>query len=363
MRQGNKSVLILGGYGAAGKTIATLLGQRIDGSITLAGRSLEKGCKRAEQLNREAGAPGRFGAMSIDLADAEQARQCPHGHDIVIVACELSLSTIENLINGCIANEADYLDINPNSRKIRVFRRMGKQIQASGSRFVLDAGADPGLPGWLARWLSQSAEERVQGITMYGRYRSTDIGWGGVADLLSVSENQGWKYDCGWKKSGFWDMRIRKFERGLGTSLCIPVFLDELETLPRELSLSYFSFYHAGLNPVTDALMTLERTGIRGWFSLESRQRAFYSALQRFTKKRFGLSLTAESRGHGVSRRISIGHPDLYRATAIPAAILCEYLLGDASIRPGYGYLGEWASQDLEFLHKLKAEGFWCQEY
>jgi saccharopine dehydrogenase-like NADP-dependent oxidoreductase len=78
MRQSNKSVLILGGYGAAGAAIATLLGQRIEDNIVLAGRSLDKGRKRAEQLDREAGATGRFSASSIDVADAAQARQCSH---------------------------------------------------------------------------------------------------------------------------------------------------------------------------------------------------------------------------------------------------------------------------------------------
>ncbi|BES70838.1 hypothetical protein RE428_18560 [Marinobacter nanhaiticus D15-8W] len=76
MRQSNKSVLILGGYGAAGAAIATLLGQRIDGTIVLAGRSLEKGRERAEQLDREAGVTGCFSARSFDVADAAQVRQC-----------------------------------------------------------------------------------------------------------------------------------------------------------------------------------------------------------------------------------------------------------------------------------------------
>jgi hypothetical protein len=141
----------------------------------------------------------------------------------------------------------------------------------------------------------------------------------------------------------------------LGSSICVPVFLDELQALPQELSLERFSFYHAGLNPVTDALMTFERTGILGCFSFESRQRAFYSALQRFTKTPFGLVLTAESRADGASRRISIGHSDLYRATAI----LCTSHMEAAGMRPGYGYLGEWASQDKRFPDKLQEEGFW----
>ena len=359
MKRGSKSVLILGGYGAAGTAIATLLGQRIEGKIVLAGRSLEKGRKRAEKLDREAGATGRFSARSVDVADAEQTRQCPHGQNVVIVACGLSVSAIESLVQGCIANRADYIDITPNPRKLEIFQSMRTRIEASDSRFVLDAGADPGLPGWLARWLCQASTGTVTDIKMYGRYRSADIGWGGVADILTAAESQGWKYNGGWTQSRVWDVRYRRFEGGLGSSICVPVFLDELQALPQELSLERFSFYHAGLNPVTDALMTFERTGILGCFSFESRQRAFYSALQRFTKKPFGLVLTAESRADGASRRISIGHSDLYRATAIPAAILCTSLMEAAGMRPGYGYLGEWASQDKRFPDKLQEEGFW----
>lgn len=359
MRQGNKSVLILGGYGAAGAAIATLLGQRIEGNIVLAGRSLEKGRKRADQLDREAGVTGRFGARSIDVADAEQIRQCPHGQNVVIVACGLSVSAIENLIKGCIANRADYIDITPNPSKLGVFQSMRTLIEASDSRFILDAGADPGLPGWLARWLCGGSSGRVNEIAMYGRYRSTGIGWGGVADILGAAKSQGWKYDRGWTQSRLWDIRFRRFEGGLGSSICVPVFLDELQTLPNELSLDHFSFYHAGLNPVTDALMTFERTGMLGCFSFETRQRAFYSTVQRFTKEPFGLALTAESRGDRASRQVSIGHHELYRATAIPTAILCESLLGDSGMRPGYGYLGEWVSQDKWFLDKLQEEGFW----
>jgi NAD(P)-dependent dehydrogenase (short-subunit alcohol dehydrogenase family) len=334
MRQGDKSVLVLGGYGAAGTATATFLGQRIDGNIVLAGRSLEKGRKRAEQLDREAGVTGRFNARSIDVADAAQARQCSHEQDVVIVACDLSVSALENLVHGCIANRADYIDITPNPRKLEVFQGMRTLIETSDSRFVLDVGADPGLPGWLARWLCQASPGTVKDIQMYGRYRSTDIGWGGVADILSAADRQGWKYNGGWTQSRFWDVRYRRFEGGLGSSICVPVFLDELHGLPQELSLECFSFYHAGLNPVTDVLMTFERTGMLGCFSFKSRQRAFYSALKRFTNKPFGLELTAESRGDRASRRVSIGHHDLYRATAIPAAIHCESLLegsGDES--------------------------------
>lgn len=32
----------------------------------------------------------------------------------------------------------------------------------------------------------------------------------------------------------------------------------------------------------------------------------------------------------------------------------------DSGMRPGYGYLGEWAGKDKRFLDKLLQKGFWC---
>lgn len=96
------------------------------------------------------GVTSRFSARSIDVADAAQAMQCSHKQDVVIVACDLSVSALENMVQGCIANRADYIDIKPNPRKIKRFEGMRTLIESSDSRFILDAGADPGLPGWLA---------------------------------------------------------------------------------------------------------------------------------------------------------------------------------------------------------------------
>ena len=65
----------------------------------------------------------------------------------------------------------------------------------------------------------------------------------------------------------------------------------------------------------------------------------------------------------GPKLSVSIGRRDLYRATAIPAAITCESLVKDSGTPPGFGYLGELTSQDQRFLSKLREDGFWNQKY
>ncbi len=356
-------VLILGGYGAAGKAIATHLSKRMTGAITVAGRSMAKAQACADQLNRELSSGVDFFAASVDVADHEQITQSCKGQNVVLLACDASPESIESLVRGCVANGADYIDITPHARKRAVFESLTKLIDSGKSRFVLDAGADPGLPGWLTRWLCKNSPEDLGQIEIYGRYRSTDIGWGGVADILKESDSQGWIYDGRWRRSPFWDCKLKSFEGGLGRSLCVPIRLDELESLPEELGLQVLKCYHAGLNPVADTLITLERSPLIHWMSFETRQRLFYQALKRFTKKPFGLSIEAEGTSAHRQFRAAIGHSDLYVATAIPAVLMCEFLLDKNDGPAGYGYLGYWADAHPGFVDELKKEGFWFKSW
>ena len=362
MTQNGNNVIILGGYGAAGKAIASLLGKSLSGTITLAGRSIVKAQQMVIRLESDAGFQANLRAELVDVSDEAQARQCSEGQDVVVVACDISSASIENLAKGCLTNKADYIDITPHPYKLPVFKKMRDLIEASESRFVLDAGADPGLPGWLARWLDERAAGNLREVVMYGRYRSTDIGLGGVADIIRASDRQGWIYDRSWRKSQFWNLRFKLFKGGFGTSLCVPVLLDELEFIPHELLLEKLRFYHAGLNPITNTLMMLEKAGVLDRIPFGFRQNAFYKALMTFTGRPFGLSLSAESLGSEPNRQVWIGHPDLYLATAIPAAIMCKLLVAKTNLVPGYGYLGQWAIQHKEFLAELQNEGYWYME-
>lgn len=354
-------VLVLGGYGAAGQAIAMHLSKRMTGTITIGGRSIPKAQTRARELNEEASSGTDFLAASVDVTDRQQVFRACEGQDLIVLACDTSPESLETLVRACVATGTDYIDIAPDSRKRAVFESLAGLIESGQSRFVLDAGADPGLPGWLARWLWHHASETLDQMQLFARYRSDQIGWSGVADILSASDSQGWIYDGHWRRSSFWDYKWKRFEGGLGRSLCVPIRLDELESLPEELGLQTFKCYHAGLNPVTDVLMMLEGTVLTRSMSFENRQKMFFGALKRFTTRPFGLSIEVVGRGAGRLFRAAVGHADLYAATAIPTAVMGEFLLNDRSQSPGFGYLGDWASTFPSFLNELRAEGFWFE--
>lgn len=356
-----KRILILGGYGEAGYRLASLIGKELSCHITLAGRSLEKGRDRAARLQALPGNRADFDTLVVDLSEAETAADCPKGYDLLMVACPLSDSGLSALIEGCIRYGTDFIDLVPMAAKARVFSEWADAIRTGTSRFVLDAGAIPGLPGWLVRDVT-SEHPDADTLRLWGRYRSDRIGWDGVGDILDESDNQGWRYQRKWRKAPWWDVRMRRFPGGLGRGVCVPIYLQELSELPEQLGLERFSFYHAGLNPATDALMTLERLAMLSMVRPVTRQSLFFHAMRRFSRPPFGLALVAELEQGGEILEIELWHRDLYQATAVPAALMAGMLLRAPTLYPNYGHLGFWATQHPDFSGALESYGFHFNE-
>jgi len=356
-KDSSKQVLILGGYGEAGCYIAELLGTRFTGTITLAGRSLEKASNRAERFQQMSGQQADFRARGMDLSDARMAEEVPAGHDLILIACPLVPVSLDALIQGCIRFGADAIDIASQSGKASLFADHGKTIRNAQSRFVLGAGADPGLPGWLARYAASLTLDNRR-LTLWGRYRSTQIGREGASDILDEAASQGWQYRKGWRRTPWGHLRTHRFKGNLGRAVCVPIRLAELETLPETLDLDQFSFYHAGMNPVTDAMMVLERFNFLKPIPKTKRHEFFFNAMHRFSRPPFGLALEAEFTHGGKPRTIALCHEHLYKATAAPTVIMAEWLLANPAVPADYGYLGFWATQHTDFLNALESLGF-----
>lgn len=170
-----KRVLILGGYGETGYRLARLLGKDFDGHITLAGRSRDKAWQSATQLKALPGNQANFNACAMDLAKVETAAECPKHHNLLIITCQLPATNLSTLIEGCTRYGTDYIDITPQMGKASLFSEWAYAIRAGTSRFVLDAGANPGLPGWLVRYTA-SKSPGANTLRLWGRYRSNQIG-------------------------------------------------------------------------------------------------------------------------------------------------------------------------------------------
>lgn len=323
--------------------------------MTLAGRSEDKARAVADRISRRNGA--RVTGMRLDLGEPDHIRDCPANQDIVMVTCELPEGALAHLIDACIRRGSDYVDIVPASGKAALFAQYREAIERSASRFVLDAGADPGLLNWLTRYIA-GKRRTPQSLTLYARYRSTDIGWDGAGDILRGASSQGWIYDDGWRRASWWDVKYPNFGSGLGRSLAVPIVLDELQTLPRELGLRKLRLYHAGLNPVTDLMMLLERSVPGRLWSFKTRQSLFFKAMKRFTRSGSGLALLAEAENEQGVVGCGLWHSDLYQATAVPAVSIAAGLSQTPGLEAGFGYLGDWADRVAGFENELERGGF-----
>jgi NAD(P)-dependent dehydrogenase (short-subunit alcohol dehydrogenase family) len=353
-----KNVLILGGYGKIGRAIAGVLARSMSGRIAIAGRNRGEAESCASQLQQRSGAGITFEALAVDMIDRQQVADALEGQDLVIVCVPLSVETADNIASAVNESEADYLDVVAGEEKHAVFRRYHTAIMDNGKRFILNAGVEPGLPAWLALYTA-SLLEQPQKIRLFGKYRDRNIGPSGIQDILNIILRAPKVFDRQWKTQHPWSIAFPRYPGGFGRSVSVPIFLNELESIPELTGVRTLRLFQAGINPVCDIILTLWKLGL-GRVLRESRAISGYQcAMQRFTPSPLGIAMIGEGEGLSSSSkvRVTLWHDDLYQATALVAVIAAERLLATAGRDPGQWFLGEWVSPE-DFRQSLEHAGF-----
>lgn len=348
------NVLILGGYGQAGRTIAELLADRIGGRITLAGRSMDKAEAAADKLRKNPPVDVSFDALALDINVDGALANVAFGYDVIIACLPLRRAATQRLVDACIEGAADCVDISAGTAKYEVFDINRDRIAASNQRFVIDAGADPGLPGWVAHYAA-SLVEAPTNLVLFARYQARSIGAAGVRDILDQFTKTPLAYEGAWKKAGWWKAKIKRFPGGFGRAVALPLYLNELQNIPAETGLEKLQFFHAGINLVTDALTLVWIAGLSKLIS-EERAARWFDAATRFTPKPTGISFHARIEGSHGSVTVDLWHHDLYRATA-SIAVLAVLGLCRSRTTPGLRFLWQHVRHH-SFADLLESEGF-----
>ena len=169
-------VLILGGYGGAGRSISRLLLQETDCDIVVAGRHEAKALDLSERLNAKF--PGaRASGVFADASHSESLKLALQGVDLIISA-STSLDYVEVVAKAALQENIDYLDIHYPQQRVAVLRNLAEQIKAQGRCcFITQAGFNPGLPSVLVR-LAKSHFTRYEkarvGVAMNTRFEKGD---------------------------------------------------------------------------------------------------------------------------------------------------------------------------------------------
>ncbi|QBQ41735.1 hypothetical protein E2P86_11465 [Sphingobacterium psychroaquaticum] len=136
-----KKILIVGGYGAVGRQIATNLVHTYPNLILVAGRNYSKAEKLADELS------SKVIPYAFDLANFEDD---PILNEVqLVIVCLDSPNT--KFVEACIIKGINYLDISAQYASLQLIENLDAQARTHKSTIVLSAGLAPGMTNLLAQ--------------------------------------------------------------------------------------------------------------------------------------------------------------------------------------------------------------------
>lgn len=357
------TVLVLGGYGRAGKHIADLLLSNTEGMrVFIAGRNRSRAKQAVDQLNDHYPGHRAFplilaGGNPVDLKAAFGLCR------LVIVSMPFQnrnqgLAVLEAAVNAGI----HYVDLNADTAKTQILKGLGERIRAQNQIFLLDSGIIPGCPSLLARFAGEYFES-VRSVRLTSFVVDPNIPYGGAFDLISHTKKPVLSYRVGrWRKVSPFFVKRLDFGKRFGVQMAAPVMLAELEDIPNLLDLESLEMYQGGLNAWV-GLLLLVWSGLKlaRWkWGVQLGTRLFLWSNRKFTRSPLGLVLNVESlgekNGQMVRLMVSLQHEDVYLATAIPVVASVKAILNDQVCMPGVHYMGH-AFEPGRFIEQLMRLG------
>jgi saccharopine dehydrogenase (NAD+, L-lysine-forming) len=353
------TILILGGYGQAGRLLAHYLLDETDCRLILAGRRPERGVPLAAALNARAGAE-RVSVAAADAADADGLACALAGVDLVLVASSTA-AHCATVARAALAAGCDYLDIQYARAKVARLQQLAPEITRAGRCFITDGGFHPGLPAALVRYAAARFDrlERANvGSVIAVNWAALDLGPETKAEFVAeFMEFDSRVYrDSRWQKLGLMSMMkplTIAFGPPFGRRACIAMTLGEMDALPEMLpSLRETGFFVGGFNPISDWLVSpLVMVGLRlaPRRLLRPLARLQFWSMARFARPPYGVVLQLEAAGmrdgapHTLTLRLS--HDDAYALTAIPVVACVRQWLAGAR-RPGLWFQGQYVEPE-----------------
>ena len=179
------SVLIIGGQGRIGASVARDILTYTDVQVTVSGRQLSNA---NHDSNRSASGSDRRSAMTLDLADDKGLRQAIASHDLVIHCAGPFHYRDTRVLQHCVDLGIDYLDVSdcvPFTRKVLAHR---KAAEAAGITAIINTGVFPGVSNSMARLCMEGFEQQTgrQADTIRIYYAVAGSGGAGVTVLRTT---------------------------------------------------------------------------------------------------------------------------------------------------------------------------------
>ena len=360
-------VLIIGGYGNAGRCIAKyLLKTTSNVQVTLAGRNEESAFQMAGLLNKDF--PGRVSNHKIDLADASGIDKVFSETDLIVNAAGAVAHT-RNVAEALLRHRKNAIDIQLASpEKTSVLEEFAPRFEAAGITYITDGGFHPGVPAAMLRYAATLVDTLEKGNI----YSALKMKWSHLefspetapelidefrTNKLALFQDGQWKAQSALKAFPY------DFGLPFGKQYCAPMFLPEMEDLPKQMpGLREMGFLVTGFNAVTDYLlfpiiMIAIKVLPRSW-DYRLAKLLFWGF--QFSRPPFGIEMVAEcagkKNGQGIRFKVKLAHEDGYVMTAVPV-VACLLQLIDGSIRkPGLSRQSL-AVEPVRFMEDIKQMG------
>lgn len=151
-----QTILILGGTGLAGSTLARSLVEQTSAHIIIAGRNLERAQAAADKLNAISASTQseQVSARLANAADTDSLQQAFKGVNLVVVAAS-TIDYIGDVATAALDAGADFYDIMmATPAKWEAIEALKPRILEENRCFITEGGIFPGMPSTLARALS-----------------------------------------------------------------------------------------------------------------------------------------------------------------------------------------------------------------
>ena len=344
-----KHILILGGYGSTGLPLAQHLLSQTDATITLAGRNIVKANQVASKLNAACGAKCVTGAYA-DASNPRSLQKAFEGINMVVVASSTA-EYAETVARCALEAGIDYLDVQYSTTKFHILQSMAVEIERLERCFITDCGFHPGLPAAMVRLAAEHfdrLESANVGSVIKIDWKALDLSPATMEEFVrEFMDFQSLHFNDGrWQTTSALAMMIPRymdFAGEFGRQYCIPMFLEEMRSLPQKYpTVRETGFFVGGFNWFVDWIASpLIMLGLK-LFPQSSPPllgRFMFWGLNTFSHPPYGTLLKLEAKGtkNNIPRSVEvlISHDDGYALTAIPVvACLLQYLDGEIR-KPG----------------------------